>query len=182
MSETVIDVQYSEEHFDKIMDDAVKEEVSEKTKKATEKILSKAPKGLLDTLLNADGADFYKKLLVTMGTVRFQNPLDQGIKEAIEDVKAGTGLDDEEAVKILKENKAEALKGMSTIKIITAKILGFLKVCWDTGVITLGLTTRVSSNLLVNLGRAVWDTCKFAKEESKHAGSAIKDSWNRNMN
>lgn len=174
-------VKFDQAYFDKILEGSAKEGIN---KKKAEKVLTRLSKSSLVKLFQTTGSDFYKTLLFKLGTLRFENLKDKNLNKGIDELKKATGLDGKELQQYFDslDNEEETpLKGINSIKLICGKLLGFLKVCWDTTIIGLGFTTRVSVRLVVNIAKALKDTGVYAKDEAISAGGAIKDSWNRNM-
>lgn len=175
---------FNKEYFDKVMEEATAEELAKKVDpNKTEKIFRKFSDNQLISLFKLDGADFYKRVLCLLGTLRITSANDKAIQQGIDEIKEAMGFNDEEAMAYLKENGIvkDEINGENTIKLAVGKILGFFKFTWDVVLVTLGFTSRVGVKFVSNLAKAVIDTGKYAVEEGKCAGSAIKDSWKRNM-
>lgn len=178
MSET----KYNKEYFDQMLDESTQEELY-KHRGKTEKLMSKLPKNTLIELFKKEGKDFYLYMLTCIGTLRIINRSNANIQKGIDEIKQAMGLNDEEAIAFLKEQGIidGKINGQSTIKLICGKLLGFLKLMWDTTLVCLGLTSRVSVKLVCNVVGAIIDTGKYAVNEGKEAGKAIKKSWDVNM-
>lgn len=176
-------VEFNQEYFDKLMEESAKEEAA-KHGEAINTVCQFMNKDTLVSLFKLDGKEFYKTLLLKLGSLRYIEKANKNVQKAIEEVMLATGLSEEGAKSYLveEESKTKAnLNGMATIKLIAGNILGFLKFSLDALLLTTAFAGRVSCKLVANLGKAFYDTGKFAVSDGREVGKALRSSWSFNM-
>lgn len=182
VNEEVEDNTHNDKYFENLLEESGKELAFE-NKETVEAILKNTSKEKLLSLFKLSGKDFYLSLTILLGTIRFSNRSNKKLSEAIDQLKKDTGLEGK-ALKDFMEKDEEimnSLQGENTIKLVSAKILGFVKFSWDTVVLSGGFLFRVTGAFTKNFCVCLKETGKFAIEDAKAVKEGITDSFNRNL-
>lgn len=176
-------VEFNQQYFDNLMNEAVKEETA-KHGDAVNTVCNLMGKDSMISLFKLEGSEFYTRLLIKLGSLRYKEQANKNAQKAIEEVMQVTGLSEESVRDSLAKEKLDRdrrLNGMSTFKLVIGNLLGFLKFSLDALLLSTAYVGRVSTKLVTNVAKAFIDTGKFAIEDGKEVGKALKDSWNFNM-